>query len=236
MAVSQKDSTTITKDESGRQQKGAIPGLIKSKEDKPEKIASKPKLVRINSKPIPMKEFQIESPGAFQGPMPSFICREKYEWNLFFFPQPTKPAMKSRGLRHSSQPPPGRESKLSSLMEKPKKILRKMPDSALKLPPIEKLSLPPSVSVRKSATWPEMASVHLPPITLPRLPKSPSMMPLPKPPLPALMKLRQKYKPTLPLFKDDKREEADSATVKLMDIRNPTAHQEVRFQIYLYFK
>ena len=155
MAVFQKDSTTITKDDSGRRQKIAISDLIKSKENKPEKIPSKPKLELINSKPVLIKEFQIESPGAFHGLIRDLIPVEKNtNRTCFSFLNQRNLPLKSR-LRHSSQPIPNKnQSYLFS-------ILRKIPDSTLKLPPIEKLSLPPSVPVRKSATWPEMASAHI---------------------------------------------------------------------------
>ena len=106
--------------------------------------------------------------------------------------------------RHHSQPIIQQESQLS--IDNPKTILHKLPTSGShKLPPIGKLSLLPSRPVQKSATWPEVTSAWLPPILLPQPPKSPGII-LPKPPLP-LEKLKQiqkqKYKPTLPIFKLD---------------------------------
>ena len=203
--------------------------------------STKPKLVRIDSKPVPLEELQV-SPFDLQAPKPSFISREKYEWKLYFFPRPVKPAMKLRH-RHYSQPIIQQESQLSS-KDNPNMILHKLPTSGShKLPPIGKLSLLPSRPVQKSATWPEVTSAWLPPLLLPQPPKSPGVT-LPKPPLP-LEKLKQirkqKYIPTLPIFKLD--DTTGEKAVEQMNISTCAAFEEVRSHtsictfifIYLYF-
>lgn len=201
--------TDVKSEDSGFSSKTC--SAIEHHEDLPP--ASKPRIVRIDSKPTAFEE------RSHSLKLPS-IPGEKYEWKLFYFPQPMKSAIKPP--HHSLMTSP---KLLSSI--KSKKALSEPPAESHKFPPIEKLSTLrlPSKPMRKSSTWPVVAGVRLPPIPSlpPKYPPSTMLLMQKSSVTSALEKLqqkwKQKYKPTLPIFKPDLKTREEAQTQEPMDIR-----------------
>jgi len=184
--------------------------------------ASKSKIVRIDSKPTALEE------RSHSFKLPS-IPGEKYEWKLIYSPLPMKSIMKLPHHSLITNPKP-----LSSIRSK--KASSEPLAESHKLPPIEKLSMSRLPRpMHKSSTWPVVGGVRLPPI--------PSLSPK-YPPSTLLMqklsvtstleklqqKSKQKYMPTLPIFKPDLKTGEETQTQEPMDIRKvkQIALEEVR--------
>ena len=197
---------------------------------------SKPKFVRINSKPTELVESPSVSHLLDPNELLAFTSGEKYEWKLVFSPQPVKSAMKSpvQSLVATREPTLSIEAEKTSY-QPPTKFPRPPP---LPSTPVQKPLAVAGTRLSLLSTKPQkpISTSQKPSLTLEQL----------------QTKFKQKYKPTLPLFKpdestreevddnnandddddddndDDNDDDSDDDELKPMDIGNLIAPEDVR--------